>query len=999
MNHRPPALRTTLLVALTCIHAIAAPTGGVVISGSGGIATSGATTTVTQTSDRLSLNWATFNIGTSETVRFDQPSASSVAVNRIADVNGSRIQGLLQANGQVYLINPNGIIFSSTAQVNVGGLVASTLDVSDADLSSGTRRFSGVGKGSVINQGAINAASGGYVALLGGTVANTGTINATGGTVALGAGSRIALDFAGDRLLSLAVEENAVRAEAANGGLIQADGGRVLLTAGARDSLVASVVNNTGVIEARTVENHDGRIVLLGGMAAGTTTVAGTLDASAPNGGNGGFIETSAAHLKVASSARITTASAAGKTGTWLIDPTDFTIAATGGDITGTELASQLADNNVIIESAAGATEGNGDIFVNDTVSWSVNNLTLSAGRNIAINANLIASGTASLDLLYGQGAIAVGNTASYTIAAGKTVSLPSGNSLRTQLGSDGALNTYTVLNTIEDLQNSSYAPFIALGGDIDATATATWNDNGDGTFAGFTPVNFNGTFAGLGHTITGLIINRPGQYYTGLFGFANGATLRDFSVVASQVTGGSYVGGLVGYSQNSATLSNVAFSGTVSGQDYVGGLMGYNEGGTVMNSAFAGAVSGQNYVGGLIGHNYTTFVYDSYSGFEPDGYHVRQTYLSTTYASVIDSTNAGSVTGVNYVGGLIGSDEAGLITGSTNTGLVSGTSQVGGLVGQTNSLNASSVAYSYDLNWNWMGYTTNEVVRHETSQITHSANVGAVSGTTYLGGLIGYNQSGAISDSRNEGAVTATASATGNVDIYAGGLVGYNSRGTITDSVNTGAVHADASATSTDSFYDYATWYGWTWYSPFWQSNGQATATVGGLVGYNESGAISGSTNSGTVSATVTMTAGTFHDDGFTNYVSGSASAFTGGLVGYNRGGVISDSVNTVTGQVSATANVVLNTEEGRSYDSVSTSTTVYAGGLIGKNESGNYYNYTTGQYETTLAALTGVSNFGTVTAAVSGSNDTTVAAGGLVGSNSGGVVSQDVAIPTTAA
>ena len=103
----------------------AAPTGGQVVAGAGTIAQAGATTTITQSSQNLSLNWQGFNIAPAETVNFLQPSASAVAVNRIFDSSGSQILGRLNANGQVYLINPNGILFGQGAQVNVGGLVAS----------------------------------------------------------------------------------------------------------------------------------------------------------------------------------------------------------------------------------------------------------------------------------------------------------------------------------------------------------------------------------------------------------------------------------------------------------------------------------------------------------------------------------------------------------------------------------------------------------------------------------------------------------------------------------------------------------------------------------------------------------------------------------------------------------------------------------------------------------------------------------------------------------
>ena len=151
-------------------------------------------------------------------------------------------------------------------------------------------------------------------------------ISAKLGTVALAAGNAITLDVAGDGLLNVTVNQGAVNALVQNGGLIQADGGQVLLTAQAAGNLLQSVVNNTGVIQAQTIENHNGTIRLLGDMQSGTVNVGGTLDASAPNGGNGGFIETSAANVNIASDAKITTAAPLGLTGTWLIDPQDFTI-------------------------------------------------------------------------------------------------------------------------------------------------------------------------------------------------------------------------------------------------------------------------------------------------------------------------------------------------------------------------------------------------------------------------------------------------------------------------------------------------------------------------------------------------------------------------------------------------------------------------------------------------------------------------------------------------
>jgi filamentous hemagglutinin family protein len=461
-------------VTLGAAVAQAGPVGGVVASGAGSITQSGTTTTINQSSPNLSLTWKSFNVAPAETVNFVQPSATAVAVNRIYDAHGSQIMGRLNANGQVYLINPNGVLFGHGVQINVGALVASRLDFNDVSLGRNSRSFSGKGTGSVVNWGSINATgsggqngTGGFVALLSNSVSHQGSISAPGGTVALGAGSAVTLTFQGSSLVQMKIDQSVLDSQSANGGVIRANGGRVLMSAGAQDALLASVVNNTGVIEARTVENHAGTIVLLGGMAAGTTHLGGTLDASAPNGGNGGFIETSAAHVKVADTARTTTAAVAGKTGTWLIDPVDFTIAATGCDITGASLGSLLASNSVMVQTAMGldtdtnrygTADTNGDIFINDPVSWSaINIFTLNAHRNININRPITAT-SGKLELLYGQGStdgVIGGVTSTYNVNA--PVNLSAGSNFSTQLGSGGTVNNFTVITSL-GAENSTTA-------------------------------------------------------------------------------------------------------------------------------------------------------------------------------------------------------------------------------------------------------------------------------------------------------------------------------------------------------------------------------------------------------------------------------------------------------------------------------------------------------------------------------------------------------------
>src|SRR5882757_3397497 len=133
------ALAAAAILSVSGLAARAGPTGGKIIAGSGTITQSGTVINISQASQNLSLNWATFNIAPRETVNFVQPSVSAIAVNRILDTNGTQILGHLNANGQVYLINPNGILFGRGAEVNVGGLVASTLDLNDASFVGSAR--------------------------------------------------------------------------------------------------------------------------------------------------------------------------------------------------------------------------------------------------------------------------------------------------------------------------------------------------------------------------------------------------------------------------------------------------------------------------------------------------------------------------------------------------------------------------------------------------------------------------------------------------------------------------------------------------------------------------------------------------------------------------------------------------------------------------------------------------------------------------------------------
>ncbi len=649
----------------------ALPTGGQIVSGAGNISQSGNSMTVNQATDRMIANWNTFNIGQDASVTFRQPGASSVALNRILDQNPSLIYGRLSANGQVFLLNAAGVYFSPTSRVDVGGLVASSLNITNENFLAGRYSFEHAGgAGSIMNQGDIRAADGGYIAFLSPHITNEGTITAQNGTIAMTSGDRVNLDFTGDSLVSFTVEKGAVDALIENRGLIRADGGAVLLTAKAADALTTAVVNNEGIIEAHTLANRSGRILLL---SDGEAIAGGTLDASAPDGGDGGFIETSGKKVTIEDTLSVTTSAPYGKIGTWLIDPeNDYKIAPSGGDITGSQLSSDLGSNNVTILSSSGGTAGNGDIFVNDTITWSANKLTLNAYRNIAINSALFGSGTAQLSLFYGQGAVASGNTATYTINA--PVNLPAGNTFFTKRGSDGTERTYTVITslgsegstTATDLQGmaGNLGGYYALGANIDASATSTWNSG-----AGFAPIgnntaNFTGTFNGLGHTISGLTINRSSTNYVGLFGYiGSGGSVSNVGMVGGSVRGTSYVGGLVGYNAGD-TVTNSYSTGSVAGVGYVGGLVGYNAG-TITDSYATGKVVGDMPAGGLVGRN-TGTITDSYATGAVEG-----DYLLGSYNGGLVGTNSGTITDSYATGAVEGRYTGGLVAANAGTGTI----------------------------------------------------------------------------------------------------------------------------------------------------------------------------------------------------------------------------------------------------------------------------------------------------------------------------------------
>lgn len=144
---------------------MAGPEGGRITGGSGQISAEQKQTLIEQYSDRIAIDWDSFDLDADEVVSFLQPGADSVALNRILSESASDIRGRINANGHVVLVNPRGIVFGESAQVNVGGLLASGLDIGVDDFMNGDFTFSALdgAEGAVINQGTLQASLGGSV--------------------------------------------------------------------------------------------------------------------------------------------------------------------------------------------------------------------------------------------------------------------------------------------------------------------------------------------------------------------------------------------------------------------------------------------------------------------------------------------------------------------------------------------------------------------------------------------------------------------------------------------------------------------------------------------------------------------------------------------------------------------------------------------------------------------------------------------------------------------
>lgn len=454
------ALIGASLVALSLPEAALAdgPKGGTVVGGAARIVDGPGRTTIRQTSRRAVIDWRSFDVGRGHQVTFDQPGRHAATLNRVQTARPSVIEGAIRAPGTVIIQNGAGVLFTGTARIDVGGLVAATPSIdAEAFQRIGRVRMSGGRAGArVENRGRITVGAAGLAALVGGQAENSGTIEARRGTVVLAGGTRGTIDLAGDGMVRIAVEGDGT---VANAGRLDAEGGRVLLSAGAAAEALEAAINTSGVIRATSGSGRGGRIELAA-RGRGRVAVSGRLDASGAEAG--GAIDVTGAAVDIGRGAVVTASGG-----------TDGGSVRIGGDRQGTgtlrraETATVAAGATIAAEGLAGR---GGTVVV-----WS-DGLTRFDGRAAARGGFVETSGL---------GALAVGSAArveaaawlldprNVLIADAAAGALPDGTQVVSRLALQAALDAGADV-TVTTVQPGD------MPGDITVAAPLSWTGTGD---------------------------------------------------------------------------------------------------------------------------------------------------------------------------------------------------------------------------------------------------------------------------------------------------------------------------------------------------------------------------------------------------------------------------------------------------------------------------------------------------------------------------------------
>lgn len=402
------------------------------------------TTNITQHTDLVKVH-GDGDINAGWTVNVAQPSSQSKYILYDVENDPTYILGTLNANGQIYIFDKNGVIFGRDSVVDVGSIVASTGYISDANIAADKMVFEGVGgpdAGEINLQGTINVANAGLAAFVAPTVKNSGVINATVGRVVMASGEKVTLDFYGDKLVQIAAEDALENALIENTGVINAAGGTVVMSAQAAANAVDNVINMAGVVDVSSVSVRGGKIIL-GGGNKGVVKVAGTANASgaqggdirvtgetviledtsilsadgtngqggtiglygskyavmggaasarATNGGKGGFIELSAGNA-VGFFGFADTSSEGGETGTFLIDPANINIGNYNPLVTTAQIIADIFTGGTIVDLVIDQQALANSLRTTNINLWATETINTTANLNLSLGYGGILSG------------------------------------------------------------------------------------------------------------------------------------------------------------------------------------------------------------------------------------------------------------------------------------------------------------------------------------------------------------------------------------------------------------------------------------------------------------------------------------------------------------------------------------------------------------------------------------------------------------------------------
>jgi len=729
------------------------PRGGSVVSGQAGIgAAAGNALTITQNSSRAIVNWDSFSVGANGSVNFVQPNASSAILNRVTGSTASTIAGAITANGQVFLVNPNGIAITPSGTVQVGGgFVASTLDIGNADFNAGNLSFAGNGaSASVSNAGSIASAPGGFVALIGGTVSSSGTIRVPLGKVGLGSGERATLDPTGDGFLQVAVPTGSVAADGRAlvdvSGRVSAAGGAIAIQAATAQAAVRDAVNVSGALSARSVSGRSGNIVL-GGGDGGNVVVSGTLSATGGKRHAGGTIVVTGADVRLTSSASLDASGTSG--GDILV----------GGDMRGGIDPSVKLVQGTVINAQTTAVDQGAVINVNGTtgaggnaVVWSdlatdfrgtitATGAGTASGGAVEVSSHGVLGYAGMVDVRAASGKTGTLLLDPYdvTISNGTDTNIVNGVALIYPYGNSSILSVTTLQNALAVANVTVDSGYLATGaqnGDITVANAVTWNSGNSLTLSSTRDIDVNANITSNGGGLT-LSAGRSVNVTSATIDTAGG----NLAATASTTDTTNAI------SLSNATINVGSGTGTLTGQSTNG--LGVLISGTSALTASSGSIT-------LSGSSATSTV-GSGSGM----------VLRTNSAL----TTAGAIT-LNGTGG------------TTNKGHGI-TMESGSSVTSTGSLTMNGVAQS--ASYNGINFSNNNT-------ITANSGTVSVNGTSNASGAGMGLGAGTLSLANNGGGTFSL-----NGVSSSGSGFGFNAGTSITSS---GAVSISGQSTSANGFY-----------------------------------------------------------------------------------------------------------------------------------------------------------------------------------------------------